>query len=272
MTNLADIYEAIHKSLQRGESVCVATVIDVRGSTPRDSGAKMVIWRDGRSLGSVGGGPLELKALETAAEVFKTGQPARVQFSLKGEGDAGICGGDAEVFVELVASKPRLVIIGGGHVGRALSQMAALLDFRVVVMDTRELDRAMFPDAAQIVRVESYARLPMEHFDAWTLAAIMTPAHEGDRDALGQLLDLPLAYLGMIGSRRKVAATFQHFRDRGVSEEALGRVHAPIGLDIGAETPAEIAVSILAEMVQICNAASGGNARRRKSPNLLVHS
>lgn len=274
MGNMDDMYKAIYESVQKGEDVCVATVVGAKGSTPRNIGAKMVIWQDGRTLGSVGGGELERRVLAAAQEVFATGQPMRLEFSLRNPGDAGICGGDAEVFLEPVFAKPRLVIIGGGHVGNALSRLAALLDFRVVVMDTRELDSSLFPESAELVRLESYERIPKEWFDARTYAVIMTPNHMGDREALAQLVDLPLAYLGMIGSRRKVQQTFQSLRERGISEEALARVHAPIGLDIGAETPMEIAVSIAAEMIQERNAAArGGEAAERRHASLkqLIH-
>lgn len=250
MADVGDMYKAIHESVQKGEDVCVATVVDAKGSTPRNIGAKMVIWQDGRTLGSVGGGELERRVLAAAEEVLATGQPMRLEFSLRNPGDAGICGGDAEVFLEPVLAKPRLVIIGGGHVGNALSRLATLLDFRVVVMDTRALDRSGFPEGVELVQVESYERIPKEWFDTRTFAVIMTPGHMGDREALAQLVDMPLAYLGMIGSRRKVQQTFQSLRERGVSEEALARVHAPIGLAIGAETPMEIAVSIAAEIIQ----------------------
>ncbi|GAB4505935.1 MAG: XdhC/CoxI family protein [Anaerolineales bacterium] len=263
MDNTEDLYRAIYESVQKGESVCVATVVGARGSTPRNMGAKMVIWEDGRTLGSVGGGELERRVLAAAQEVFAKGQPVRLEFSLRNEGDAGICGGDAEVFVEPVFAKPRLVIVGGGHVGRALCHLATLLDFRVVVMDTRDLDRSLFPESAQLVRVESYGALPMEWFDARTYAVIMTPNHMGDRETLAQLVGVPLAYLGMIGSRRKVEQTFQALREQGVSDDALARVHAPIGLDIGAETPMEIAVSIMAEIIQERNTAHVGEEVRQ---------
>ncbi|MDH7489533.1 MAG: XdhC/CoxI family protein [Anaerolineae bacterium] len=263
MDNTEDLYRAIYESVQKGESVCVATVVGARGSTPRNMGAKMVIWEDGRTLGSVGGGELERRVLAAAQEVFAKGHPVRLEFSLRNEGDAGICGGDAEVFVEPVIAKPRLVIVGGGHVGRALCHLATMLDFRVVVMDTRDLDRSLFPESAQLVRVDSYEALPPEWFDARTYAVIMTPNHMGDREALAQLVRVPLAYLGMIGSRRKVEQTFQYLREHGVSEEALAKVHAPIGLDIGAETPMEIAVSIAAEIIQERNTAHLGEEVRQ---------
>lgn len=250
MDSTEDLYRAIYEAVQKGENVCIATVVGAKGSTPRNMGAKMIIWEDGRTLGSVGGGELERRVLAAAPGVFATGQPIRLNFSLRNPGDAGICGGDAEVFLEPVFAKPRLVIIGGGHVGNALSRLAALLDFRVVVMDTRELDPLLFPESVQLVQVESYDRIPQEWFDARTCAVIMTPSHAGDRAALAQLVNVPLAYLGMIGSRRKVEQTFRYLREQGVSEEALGRVHAPIGLDIGAETPMEIAVSIAAEIIR----------------------
>jgi len=274
MASVTDVYAAVHESLQKGESVCVATVIGAEGSTPRGIGSKMVMWKDGRTLGSVGGGPLELKVQESAAEVFRSGCPTRIRLALKSELDPGICGGEAEVFVELLTSKPLLIVFGGGHVGRALSQLASLLDFRVIVMDRRELDRTLFSDRVETVRVESWAHLPQDYFDAQAHVAIMTPEHEGDRDALAQMLDRPLAYLGMIGSRRKVALTFDSFRQQGVSEEVLRRVHAPIGLDIGAETPMEIAVSILAEIIQVRNshrAASADGSRSGLSMKAAQH-
>lgn len=264
MENAEGLYTAIYESVQRGENVCIATVIGARGSTPRNMGAKMVIWEDGRTLGTVGGGELERRVIAAAPEVFATGQPKRLEFSLRNPGDAGICGGDAEVFLEPVFAKPRLVIIGGGHVGNALSRLATLLDFRVVVMDTRELDRSLFPESVELVRLESYERIPKEWFDARTCAVVMTPNHMGDREALAQLIDMPLAYLGMIGSRRKVEQTFQHLREQGVPEEALARVYAPIGLAIGAETPMEIAVSIAAEIVQVRRASQEQEVRERR--------
>lgn len=253
MAALEEVYKAIWESVQRGNAVCVATVIATAGSTPRESGAKMVIWEDGRSLGSVGGGQLELRVMEAAKEVFRSGRPALLHFALKDEkaGDPGICGGDADVFLELAGGKRHLVVIGGGHVGRTLSRMAVLAGFRVTVMDNRDLDGGLFPDEVELVRVEDYARLPLERVGRTSCVAVMTPAHVADREALRQLVGLPLAYLGMIGSRRKVAATFKRLRDDGVTEESLKRVHAPIGLSIGAETPEEIAISILAEIVQV---------------------
>jgi len=253
MAALEEVYEAIHESLQRGESVCVATVIATAGSTPRESGAKMVVWEDDRTLGTVGGGQLELRVKEAAKEVFRSGRPVTLHFSLKDEkaGDPGICGGDADVFLEFAGGKPRLVVLGGGHVGQALSRMADAAGFRVTVLDDRDLDGSLFPETVERVWVEDYGRLPLERFSPSTCVAIMTPQHAGDRDVLRQLVDVPLAYLGMIGSRRKVKVTFQHLRDSGVAEESLNRVHAPIGLNIGAETPEEIAISILAEIVQL---------------------
>lgn len=259
MAALEDVYRAIHESLERGESVCIATVIATAGSTPRESGAKMVIWENGRTLGTVGGGQLEIQVREAAKEVFRSGRPVTLHFSLKDDeaGDPGICGGDTDVFLELAGTRPRLVVIGGGHVGQALSRLADAAGFRVTVLDDRDLDGGLFPDVVELVRVEDYGRMPLERFGPNTCVAIMTPQHAGDREVLGQLLEVPLAYLGMIGSRRKVKVTFQHLRDSGVPEESLNRVHAPIGLDIGAETPEEIAISILAEIVQVLKGRDG---------------
>lgn len=257
MVTLDEIYEAIHAALQQGEKVCVATIISASGSTPRESGAKMVIWRDGRTLGTVGGGQLEAKVMEAAQEVFHSRQPMKMKFSLRNpnEGDVGICGGDAEVFLELVASRPRLVILGGGHVGRALSHVADFVGFRVVVLDSRDLPRELFLETVEVVK-RKYDDLPPEYFDEDTCVVIATPKHSADEIVLRQLVNRPLAYLGMIGSKRKVALVFQHLRDEGVGEDSLSRVHAPVGLNIGAQTPEEIAISIMAEIIQTRKAAA----------------
>jgi len=256
MAALDEIYEVIHNALQKGEQVCVATIISASGSTPRESGTKMIIWRDGRTYGTVGGGELEAKVTEAAQEVFHSAQPARMEFSLRdpNEGDVGICGGDVEVFLELAASRPRLVILGGGHVGRALSHMAEFVGFRVVILDNRDLPLELFPKAVEVVK-RGYDNLPADYFDDSTCVVIVTAKHLADEVVLRQLANRPLAYLGMIGSKRKVAAIFQHLRDEGVGEEFLSRVHAPIGLSIGAQTPEEIAVSIIAEMIQVRSGA-----------------
>ncbi len=213
----------------------------------------MVIWEDGRALGTIGGGQLEVRVMEAAKEVFRSGRPVMLHFSLRDveAGDPGICGGDTDVFLELAGGRPRLVVIGGGHVGQALSRMADSAGFRVTVMDERALDEELFPEGVELVRIDDYGQLPLERFNRTTCVAIMTPQHAADRKVLRQLVDVPLAYLGMIGSRRKVKVTFQHLRDDGVTEESLSRVHAPIGLNIGAQTPEEIAISILAEVVQV---------------------
>jgi len=252
MAALDETYEVIHNALQKGEPVCVATVISALGSTPRESGAKMVIWRDGRTYGTVGGGELEARVTEAAREVFHSAQPAKLKFSLRNpnEGDVGICGGDVEVFLELAASRPRLVILGGGHVGRALSYVADFVGFRVVILDNRDLPKELFPKAVEVVK-RDYDNLPGAYFDDTTSVVIVTAKHAADETVLRQLVGKPLAYLGMIGSRRKVAAIYQHLRDEGVGENLLSRVHAPIGLKIGAQTPEEIAVSVVAELIQV---------------------
>jgi xanthine dehydrogenase accessory factor len=253
MATAEELYAAIHESLQKGESLCVATVISSSGSTPRESGAKMVIWRDGHTLGTVGGGQVEVRVTEAARDVFRTGKPVTLHCELRDSqsGDPGICGGNVDVFVEYAGSKPRLAIIGGGHVGRALSALASLAGFRTIVMDARDLDPRLFREPVEFVRLQEYGQLPLEYFDEQTFVVIVTPAHSGDEAALRALLDVPRAYLGMIGSRRKVALIFDHLRERGATDAALERVHAPIGLDIGAETPEEIAVSILAQIIRV---------------------
>lgn len=244
------VLRAVLDMVEKGEAGVLATVVWTEGSTPRRPGARMLVDREGRSVGTVGGGGLEARVLEEAQEVFSTGKPKKTRYDMR-SGETGICGGAVEVFFEPVGAPKRLVIVGAGHVGQALARAGRLAGFRFVLVDDRPVSRA--PDHPTELPVhrgekleEALASVGIVPSDAVVVA---TRGHEKDEEALAVVLRSPASYLGMIGSKRKVATIRASLLSRGFTEADWARVHAPVGLAIGAETPAEIAVSILAELI-----------------------
>lgn len=253
-------YAVLAEALQAGEAVALATVVQAEGSAPRGPGAQMLIWGRERTLGSVGGGMLEARVVDDALQALASGRSGLHDYSLRaGEaGSLGVCGGRALVFIHVLRPRPRLIVAGAGHVAQPLAQLAAQAGYSVLVVDDRpELAvGGRFPDAE--TQVVDFTQLRAEvRLDALTSVVVVTRSHEHDETVLRQLLDQPLAYLGVMGSRAKVRRMFQRLRAEGCTTAQLERVRAPIGLDIGAETPAELAVSIVAELIQAARGGSG---------------
>jgi xanthine dehydrogenase accessory factor len=246
------LWRALAEAAEAGEHVALCTVVGVDGSAPRSSGARMLVWPDGRILGTVGGGALEHRAIAAALDALRVGSPTRLAVHLTR--DLGMCcGGAMEVYIEPQAPEDRLVVYGAGHVGRATARIACDLGFRVTVVDEREdwADPEAFP-ASAVVRCED----PLRHArslatDARTYLFVTTHVHALDQDLIETLLPRDYAWLGLIGSRSKAARFFLRLKAAGVDESLFTRVSTPVGLDLGAETPAEIAVSIAAELVQV---------------------
>lgn len=237
------------------------TVIGAAGSVPRHVGAKMLVRADGSVLGTVGGGELEARALDAAREALASGRPARLRYQLAepAEGDPGVCGGEVELFVEPMQPPPAVFIIGCGHVGKAVAHLARWLGFRVVVTD----DRAELCSPEWIPAADDYLpgkledQLARAALTAATYVVAVTRGYPLDVRALPRLLATPVPYIGVIGSRRRWLTTRAELLAGGVRAEDLVRVHAPIGLELGAETPEEIAVSIMAEIIAL---RRGGDA------------
>jgi xanthine dehydrogenase accessory factor len=253
----AAVHRELYDLLERHKAVALATVVRAVGSTPRAAGAKMIVLPDGSSRHSIGGGRFEALVVEEAMRLIRDGgEPALKSYPFRPEGPGSfgsVCGGEAEVFIEVLRRAPRLVIVGGGHCGLALARAAAGLDFRVWVIEDRpDFARPERFDGIRVERVlcagEGFGDLPALEPDDFVV--LVSRGHETDRLALGRLAGRPLAYLGMIGSQRRVRTVLDELRTSGASEEALKRVRAPIGLEIGAETPEEIAISILAEIIK----------------------
>ncbi|MBI4675070.1 MAG: XdhC family protein [Chloroflexi bacterium] len=251
------IQRALVEALQNQTQAAVVTVVKTLGSSPRAVGAKMLVYPDGKIVGSVGGGEMEQRVIAEAQIAMREGKPRYLDFNLSKpeRGDPLVCGGEMEIFVEPLLSTPTLVIVGAGHVGAACAELGKFLGFRVVVIDDRPefLTREKFPTADELYAGEVVHELAKFPITAQTCIVLVTRAHTLDADLLRAVIDKPGAYIGMLGSQRRVLTVFEMLKQEGVSDEQLKRVHAPIGIEIHAETPQEIAVSIMAEIIQANN-------------------
>jgi xanthine dehydrogenase accessory factor len=249
-----EVFAALAEALERGEEVALVTIVAATGSTPQRVGAKMLVFPDGRTVGTIGGGCYENDAFWKAREAITARRPLNVKYELNDDfaQESGlVCGGQMEVFIEPVEASPDVYVFGAGHVGYYVAKMAHEVGFRVHVVDDREkfANAERFGAGIDVV-VENIPNWLQTHtLPATAYAVIVTRGHTHDLDALRALTVNPLRYLGLIGSKAKVKRIFDELRAEGTQDEALRGVHAPIGLDIGAITPQEIAVSIVAELI-----------------------
>lgn len=264
-----EVLAGIIEGLRKGDRVALCTLVRKVGSAPRDIGAKMAVFKDGGTCGTVGGGRFERLVVRKAVETLKAGRPASADFSFNGGKkkpgsiDTGlICGGTATVFMDILNPSHRLVIIGGGHIGLPLASLADTLGFKICVVDDSEemVNRERFPMADELILDKRFDRaLERAGLTGSDLVAVVHGDVDHDFHALVAAAKSDAKYIGLLGSRRKISEFMKRLRKEGVEPERLkGRLFAPIGLDIGAETPGEIALSIMAEVVQ--------NMRRKKSP------
>lgn len=233
-----------------GSPSVLATVIDSQGSSPRKAGAKMLIRVDGSTLGSIGGGSVELEVIAAAQTVLRENAPRTLSVTLNERG-GHICGGAMQIYLEPNALDPRLVIVGAGHIGSALAALAAFTGFHVTVIDERS-DYACgqrLPAADAIVCAPPGEALAGVHIGPATAIVIATPGYVQDFVAVRAALKTRAAHIGVIGSRRKRAALAATLAREGYGDEAMARVHLPVGLSIGAQTPREIALSIVAQLI-----------------------
>ena len=251
-----DVFEAVAEALRRGEPAALVTIIRAQGSTPQRVGAKMLVFPDGRIVGTIGGGCYENEAFWKARNAIETRQPVIAKYELADDiaEDSGlICGGQMEVYIEPLEPAPALYLVGAGHVSYHLAQAAHTVGFKLHVIDDREkfANTERFPNAEEIVVDAIPEWLTQAELPAHAFAVILTRGHRHDLDALRALAPKELRYLGLIGSRAKVARIYDALEAEGITPEQLRKVHAPVGLDLGAVTPQEIAVSILAEMIGV---------------------
>ncbi|MEZ4241886.1 MAG: xanthine dehydrogenase accessory protein XdhC [Myxococcota bacterium] len=258
-----NVFAAAAEAWRSGQRAALATVISVAGSTPRSGGARMLVYADGTAVGTIGGGALEHRAVALALEVLATGRPDVLSVHLVR--DLGMCcGGAVEVYVEPLAVREPMVVFGAGHVAHAVAPMLVALDYAVTVVDDRDelATEARFPGCTVAVTdPRAFAREMPDGPDRHWL--VLTHDHALDQDLVETLLPRRCAWLGMIGSRGKVARFLVRLKAAGLDERLFTKLCAPVGLDLGAETPAEIAVAIAAELVRV-RATSVGIPRRSR--------
>jgi xanthine dehydrogenase accessory factor len=255
------IYQALAELEKNNESAALCTVVSSEGSTPRHVGSKMLVYPDGRFMGTVGGGELESRVIKAAIQSIKSGEAQNLSYTMAdpSRGDPGVCGGTVEVFVEPILPPAMIVVIGGGHVGKAVVHLAKWLGFRVAVSD----DREEFSNPESVPGADAYYPVPMgkltEHLNVTRQTYLVITSRGSPIDAAGlpSLLDSEAAYIGVIGSKRRWLTTVKALKEKGVSEEKIARVHSPMGIELNAETPEEIAVSIMAEILMLRDKGSG---------------
>jgi xanthine dehydrogenase accessory factor len=251
-----EVFAAVADALERGEPAALVTIVSTTGSTPQRVGAKMLVFADGRIVGTIGGGCYENDAFWKAREAIASRVPQVVRYELSDDfaQETGlICGGQMDVYIEPIEPSPELYIVGAGHVGFHLARLAHEVSFRVHVVDDREkfANAERFPTAAEIVVEDLSAWIARTTLPPHGYVVIVTRGHTNDLEALRALAPRELRYVGLIGSRAKVARIYDALLANGMSPDVLKRVHSPIGLEIGAVTPQEIAVSILAELIAV---------------------
>ncbi|MBI4165634.1 MAG: XdhC family protein [Acidobacteria bacterium] len=256
-----DIFAEIAKLRKEGRKAALATIIQVQGSIPSYESSKILIRDDGSIVGTVGGGCVEAEVWSVAQDVMREEKPRRLHFNLNNqpEYDEGlICGGSLDIFVEPILATPTAYIFGGGHVSLYLAKVASVAGFEVVVIDDRPAfaNPERFPDAAETLAAPWEEVFPQLAVNDFSYIVLVTRGHKGDLTCLRWALTTPARYIGMIGSRRKFIEITKVLEGEGVPPVRIERVHSPVGLDIGALTPEEIAVAIVAEMIAVRRGAT----------------
>ncbi|MGZ3595663.1 MAG: XdhC family protein [Syntrophales bacterium] len=243
----------------------MATVVESNGSSPRKSGAKMLVRSDRSTLGTVGGGAVELEVIDAALAAIAQGRPQNLHLALT-EKYGHVCGGSLTVYIEPLGIRPRVLIFGAGHVGRALTTAAKFAGFGVIVSDERAeyATKELLPDADEILIGEGGKSLLGLRADSETYIVITTPSYESDFDLVRAALKTPAGYIGVIGSKRKREVLMKTLTEEGYSRDDLSRLTIPIGLAIGAESPEEIAISVVSQLIE--KRSKGGNKIVSDSP------
>ena len=254
---MTEILKEALRRVDKGEVIAWVTVVKTKGSTPREVGAKMVVGKDGLIAGTIGGGITEAKVIEEVKQALKEGKGKLITYHLTKEqaalDEGAICGGEMKVFIDVIQPKEEVLIFGAGHIAVYVSKLMKMIGFKVTVIDDREefANKERFPESDEII-IESIDKA-LQHIKITpsTYIIIVTRGHLQDQEVLASVIESDAAYIGMIGSRKKNATVFQYLEEQGVSAQELKKVHAPIGIDIGAQTPEEIAVSIIAEIIEV---------------------
>jgi len=250
-----ELVRAALDAVDGGESVVVATVVETDRSVPRHAGSKMLVYGDRRQVGTIGGGEMEARVIDASVDVLASGSPRLMNFDLvdPASGDPGVCGGTITLYLEPLVPEPNVVIVGCGHVGKAVADLAHWLGYGVSALDDRaELATAeQLPTADEVLAGPIAEMLGRASITAQTHIVLVTRNLAVDLEAIPVALATPARSIGVMGSNRRWGITSQKLIDAGVDAAQLDRVRSPIGLDISAETPQQIAVSIMAEITEL---------------------
>lgn len=262
-----NIYKALAELEEGGGGGVLCTVVHSQGSTPRHAGSKMLVYPDGRFIGSVGGGEMESRVIREALDAFQKGETRKLTYSMVDpkQGDPGICGGTVEIFLEPMNTKHRLIIVGGGHVGKAVAHLGKWLGFRVAISDDRleYCNKEANPDADEFYPVALKDLPEATDIGPNDYLILTTRGVPIDVPGMPAILNTNAKYVGVIGSKKRWLTTRKALIEQGIPVETLDKVYSPIGIELGAETPEEIAVSILAEVMMVRNRASGKTMQYR---------
>lgn len=251
-----DVFEEIVRLRALGQKCALATIVEVRGSIPSFETARLLVREDGSMVGTIGGGCVEAEVWAAAREVIDTGKSRTMSFNLGQDAayDNGlICGGQLNVFVECVSPQPAALIFGGGHISKSLAKVLDIAGFTISVIDNREAfaNRERFPEARHVYAEEYEEIFPKLNITSSTYIVIVTRGHRDDMRVLRWAIATPARYVSMIGSKRKTIAVIRELEKEGLPADAFERLHAPMGLEIGAISPEEIAISVAAEMIAV---------------------
>ena len=254
---MQELYNKILELVKKNNACAMATVVSSIGSAPRHIGAKMVVSGDGALMGTIGGGGLEKLVIADCLVALKRKKSFLKDYPLDKKSGLQVCGGKVSIFIDVIRAQKTLLIAGAGHIGLALSFIAKLLNFRVIILDNRRefAHKARFPHVDKIIcspYAEAFKKLVLKKD---TFVVIVTHGHVHDAECLEAALRTKAGYIGMIGSRAKIKHVFGGLRKKGFKKAQLAKVYTPVGLDISAETPEEIAVAIAAQLVQVSKQA-----------------
>lgn len=246
----------LKESLEKNKSVATITIIKAEGATPRGPGSMMLVDEEGNILeGTIGGGALEEKARKDAIDCIKRKESLLIDYNLDRDSKTGnilpmACGGKVSLFIKIYSSQEKLILVGAGHVAEKVARIAHILGYSITVLDNRKerVNGQLFPQTEDLILGNIVENLKKVDINNNTFIIIVTHGHKYDQDALEVVLESKAKYIGMIGSRNKVKTTFNNLLEKGYSKEDLSKIYTPIGLDLGGETPEEIALSIMAEI------------------------
>ena len=256
-----NIHQRLTDLISAGEQVALCTVTQTSGSVPRHAGSKMLVFPDGRIEGTIGGGEMEARVVTEALAVLAGGDPRTISYTLNDpqQGDPGVCGGTLEVFVEAIKPESTLLIVGAGHVGKAVAHLGHWLGFRIEISD----DRPEFCTPENVPEAQAFHPVALEKLTAsanisdQTYIILSTRNMAVDVAGLPSLLESPAAYIGVIGSKRRWATARKQLEKNGLDKKMLDKVISPMGLELNAESPEEIALSILSEIIMLRRGGHG---------------